>query len=101
MFGMRFTPVVALIALLTLRTSPGLAQARGGDGPGASGSTDGVSELDGDIAAGDSTRAVLAEDEARVQVDQARLAFARDGTRERPRRGFLAMRQPRGVPPRT
>jgi hypothetical protein len=73
MFRMRFAPVVAIIALLTLRTSPGLAQARAGDGPDASASTDGVSEVDGDIAARDSTRAVLAEDEARIQVDQARL----------------------------
>ena len=73
MFRMRFTPVVALVALLTLRTSPGLAQARAGDGPDASASTDGVSELDSDIAARDSTRAVLAEDEARIQVDQVRL----------------------------
>jgi len=73
MFRMRFAPVVALVALLTLRTSPGLAQARAGDGPDASASTDGVSELDSDIAARDSTRAVLAEDEARIQVDQARL----------------------------
>ena len=73
MFRTRLAPVVAILALLTLRTSPGLAQARAGDGPDASASTDGVSELDGDIAARDSTRAVLAEDEARIQVDQARL----------------------------
>jgi hypothetical protein len=73
MFRMHVRPIVALLALLTLSGSRAWAQARGGDGQDANAATDGVSELDSDIAARDSTRAVLAEDEARTQVDQARL----------------------------
>ena len=73
MLRMHVRPMVALLALLTLSGSRAWAQARGGDGPGADAATDGVSELDSDIAARDSTRAVLAENEARTQVDQARL----------------------------
>ena len=73
MFRTHVMHIVVLIVLLTSGGARALAQARDGDGPGASASTEGVSRLDGDIAARDSTRAVLAEDEARTQVDQARL----------------------------
>ena len=75
MFRMHVLPVAALMTLLTLGGAPpARAQdVRGGDGPDASASSDGVRELDRDIALRDSTRAVVAEDEARIQVDQARL----------------------------
>ena len=75
MLRTHFTPVVVLITLLTLSAASSVRaqEGRGDDGPDASASTDGVSDLDRDIAVCDSTRAAVAEYEARIRVDQARL----------------------------
>jgi hypothetical protein len=68
-------PSAALAAMLTLITiSPALAQDLDRTDPQSlPASSAGGAALDSDIVVRDSTRAVLAEDEARIQADQARL----------------------------